>query len=212
MNETLCRCQFNLSSEKPERIVLCVPKLWEGTIDAHREAVRTATLDATASLVAERGLTSVTMSDIAKLAGIGRATLYKYFADVEAILSAWHERQINRHLVELAAIRDCAGDASQRLEAVLKAYARIAQRRHGGEMASFLHQTNHVAHAQGQLLGLVRDLLSEGARNGDLRNDVSPNELASYCLHALSAAGNLSSDAALARLVKVTLSGVRRTE
>src|SRR5215207_6341461 len=28
-----------------------VPKLWEGTIDAHREAVRSATLDAVAALI-----------------------------------------------------------------------------------------------------------------------------------------------------------------
>ncbi len=51
-----------------------------------------AALDATAALVAERGLRSVTMSQIAAQSGIGRATLYKYFPDVEAILLAWHER------------------------------------------------------------------------------------------------------------------------
>lgn len=34
----------------------------------------------------------MTMSRIAEEIGIGRATLYKYFPDVEAILLAWHER------------------------------------------------------------------------------------------------------------------------
>lgn len=43
------------------------------------------------SLVAERGLRSVTMSEIAQRVGIGRATVYKYFSDVESILLAWHE-------------------------------------------------------------------------------------------------------------------------
>ena len=71
-----------------------VPKLWTDTVAEHRQAVREATLDAAARLVAERGLTSVTMSAIATEAGIGRATLYKYFPDVEAILVAWHERDI----------------------------------------------------------------------------------------------------------------------
>ncbi len=36
--------------------------------------------------------------------GIGRATLYKYFSDVEAILAAWHARHVARHLEHLAAV------------------------------------------------------------------------------------------------------------
>ncbi len=73
-----------------------MPKLWNKTIEAHRNAVHEATLDTTAALVAKHGLRSVTMSQIAEQTGIGRATLYKYFSDVEAILVAWHERHINR--------------------------------------------------------------------------------------------------------------------
>ena len=64
--------------------------------------VHDATLDTTAALVREHGLASVTMSQIAAAAGIGRATLYKYFPDVEAILVAWHDRLITRHLRLLA--------------------------------------------------------------------------------------------------------------
>ena len=52
--------------------------------------MREAILDATGELVLSRGLLAVTMSDIAEATGIGRATLYKYFPDVEAILNAWH--------------------------------------------------------------------------------------------------------------------------
>ena len=33
-----------------------MPRIWSETIDAHRAAVREATLDATAALVAEQGL------------------------------------------------------------------------------------------------------------------------------------------------------------
>jgi len=78
-----------------------VPRLWNDTIETHRAAVREATLDTTAALVAEHGLRSVTMSQIAQETGIARATLYKYFSDVEAILLAWHERQITGHLEQL---------------------------------------------------------------------------------------------------------------
>ncbi len=91
-----------------------MPKLWNETIEAHRRAVRDATLDATAALVAAHGLASVTMSRIAEETGIGRATLYKYFPDVEAILVAWHERQVTGHLAQLTELRDQAGDAAER--------------------------------------------------------------------------------------------------
>jgi hypothetical protein len=56
---------------------------------------------------------------------------------------------------------------------------------------------------------MIQDLLTEGAKTGDLRDDVAPDELASYCLHALTAAGSLSSKAAVRRLVTVTLAGLR---
>jgi len=185
-----------------------VPKLWNETIEAHRRAVRDATLDTAAALLAEHGLASVTMSRIAKKTGIGRATLYKYFSGVEAILLAWHERQITGHLEYLAEIRDRAGGAGERLEAVLEAYALISYKHHGTELAALVHRGDHIARAQKQLNDFIRDLLTEGAETGALRDDVAPDELASYCLHALTAASSLPSEAAVRRLVTVTLAGL----
>ena len=78
-----------------------MPKLWTETIEAHRREVHEAILDTTAALAAKHGLRSVTMSQIAEQVGIGRATLYKYFPDVEAILATWHERQLTGHLAQL---------------------------------------------------------------------------------------------------------------
>src|SRR5882757_3335513 len=97
-----------------------VPKLWNETIEAHRAAVRDAIPETTAALVGEHGLASVTMSQIATEVGIGRATLYKYFPDVEAILSAWHEDHVRGHLELLAHVRDRADEPGRRLGEVLK--------------------------------------------------------------------------------------------
>jgi len=119
-----------------------VPTRWNETIEVHRREVRDAILETTWALVAEHGLLSVTMSRIAEETGIGRATLYKYFPDVEAILLAWHERQITGHLEHLAEVRDQAGGAAERLEAVLGAYALISHESHGhhdSELMTFLH-------------------------------------------------------------------------
>jgi AcrR family transcriptional regulator len=186
-----------------------MPKLWNESIEAHRREVRDAIQDTTAALVAEHGMHAVTMSQIAEETGIGRATLYKYFSDVEAILVAWHARQVAGHLEHLVGIRDHAGTAGQRLEAVLEAFALICYEHHGTELAAHLHRGEHVARAQQQLSDFIRDLLAEGATSGDLRDDVAPAELASYCLHALAAASSLKSKAAVRRLVTVTLAGLQ---
>ena len=187
-----------------------MPKLWTETIEEHRRAVRDATLDTTAALVREHGLASVTMTQIAATAGIGRATLYKYFPDVESILIAWHDRHIARHLRQLTTARDAADTAAGQLEAVLTAFALIQHQHHDTELpVALLHRGEHVARAREQLHDLVADLLAAAAQAGAVRADTEPGELASYCLHALTAAGNLPSEAAVRRLLAVTMSGLR---
>jgi AcrR family transcriptional regulator len=201
-----------VSRHSSSRIVDGVPKLWTETIEAHRREVRNAIVETTATLVAERGLRSVTMAQIADTTGIGRATLYKYFSSVEAILHAWHARQITAHLEYLARIRDQEGDAGGRLEAVLEGYALIShesQHHHDTEVAALLHRDEQVARARKELRDLITDLLTAAIDAGHVRDDVAPEELASYCLHALAAARSLPSKAAVQRLVTVTLAGLR---
>jgi AcrR family transcriptional regulator len=189
-----------------------VPKLWNETIATHREAVREAVLDTAWRLVSEQGLASVTMSQIAAQAGIGRATLYKYFPDVESILSAWHEQQIAAHLARLVELRDRPGSAGERLEAVLTAYAFLSRHRgrHADEVAAFLHRGEHVTHAQQRLVGLVGGLIAGAAAEGAIRDDVPPAELAAFCLNALAAAADLAEDGAVRRLVGVVLAGLAK--
>lgn len=189
-----------------------MPSRWTATVEAHRNDVRHAIMDTTVALVAEQGLLSVTMSEIAEKTGIGRATLYKYFPEVEAILFAWHERHISRHLQHLVEVGDQVDDQGERLEAVLEAYALHAhesQDHHGTELAALVHRGEHVARVEQQLNDLIRDLLTEAAKAGRIRDDVAPAELASYCLRALTAARDLPSKAAIRRLVAVTLAGLQ---
>lgn len=190
-----------------------MPKLWSETIDAHRREVRDAILDTTAVLVAEHGLRAVTMSQIAGQTGIGRATLYKYFPDVEAILTTWHERQVTSHLDHLRAIGAESGEPGQRLQAVLTAYAlmthEVARRHHGTDLTALVHHGEHLDQAEDQLTTLLQDLLAAAARAGAVRSDIAPAELAAYGLNALAAARGLPSAAAVRRLVALVMSGLR---
>lgn len=189
-----------------------MPKLWTDTIETHRREVRDAVLDAAAGLIAENGLLAVTMSRVAEESGIGRATLYKYYPDVESILVAWHERQVAAHLEQLLEVSNKAGAPVHRLHAVLEAYALITNESHGhhdNELAASLHHDQHVYRAEDQLTDLVEGLISDAAESGSVRDDIPPKELASYCLHALAAASGLASKAAVRRLVAMTLTGLQ---
>ena len=153
------------------------------------------------------------MSQIADGAGIGRATLYKYFPDVEAILIAWHERHVASHMDHLVSLRDQSGDAAARLGAVLEAYAlicyEIAHQRPGADLTALVHRGEHIVSAQQRLHRLFGGLIAEGARGGLVRSDVTPDELAAYCLNALGAASSMPSKAAVQRLLMVTAAGLR---
>jgi AcrR family transcriptional regulator len=189
-----------------------MPKLWNETIESHRHDVRQAIIDATAELVEEHGLMSVTMSQIAEQSDIGRATLYKYFPDIESILSAWHHQQIALHLGHLGEIRaKGGGSAWQVLGRVLEGFAVItfeSRRRHDADLAALLHRDQRVSEAESELRRLIKELLADAVSTGRVRTDVGLNELAFYCLHSLAAAGSMPSKAAVHRLVKVTLSGL----
>ncbi|GAA4486976.1 TetR/AcrR family transcriptional regulator [Actinoallomurus oryzae] len=185
-----------------------VPKLWEDTIEAHRRAVRDAAVEAAARLVADQGLASLTMSQVAKRAGIGRATLYKYFPDIESVLAAWHEDHIADHLRRLTDVAEHA-DPAERLRAVLLSFASITHQRHDGDLAALLHRGEHVARAHERLHAFIQTLVADAAADGTVRDDVPAGELATYCLHALTAAGAMASADAVGRLVEVTLAGLR---
>lgn len=187
-----------------------MPKLWTETVEEHRRAVHDATLDAFAALAGELGLAAVTMSKLASAAGIGRATLYKYFPDLESVLLAWHERQIARHLRLLAQAREAADTPAARLESVLTAYALIQLQHQGsGLPVASLHRGEHVAAAHSELHALVSDLIADAQEAGDIPAGIPASELASYCLHALGAASALPSPEAAKRLVAVTQAGLR---
>ncbi len=188
-----------------------MPRLWSDTIDAHRRIVREATLDAVTALVAQHGLSSVTMSRIAAETGIGRATLYKYFPDLDAVLLAWHERHITAHLEQLMNVGAQAADPGRRLRDVLGAYALMTYRRPSTELAALLHTNPHAIRAQEQLHTFIQDLIRAAAYQRQVRSDVPPPELATYCLHALGAAHELTSKAAVQRLVQVTLDAIQAT-
>jgi AcrR family transcriptional regulator len=183
--------------------------LWTETIESHRREVHEAIVNAAGELAGELGITSVTMSDVAERAGIGRATLYKYFPSVDAVLHAWAEQQISSHLDHLRSVRERGGTPAEQLRAVLTVYAHISQAHGGSDVAASVHQGEHAGQARVELQGFIEEVLRAGIETGDVRTDVPVDELATFCLHTASTASALPTKPAANRLVKVILTGLR---
>jgi AcrR family transcriptional regulator len=187
-----------------------VPKLWTDTVETHREAVREAIIHAVHAQLHAHGLAGITMSGIAQTAGIGRATLYKYFPDVQSILDAAHDQHVGEHVAELRTLAHSAADVGDRLASVLAHYLNICteRARHGdADIASLLHRPEVVSRAYEQLLHLFTKLLTEAANAGVVRDDTPPVDLARFCLQSL-ASGDPQHAPADSPLLRLTRAGI----
>ncbi|MFI6428593.1 TetR/AcrR family transcriptional regulator [Promicromonospora sp. NPDC050880] len=188
-----------------------MPKLWEESIDEHRRSVRDAITKAAWRLAEEHGPLSLTMSQVAGAAGIGRATLYKYFTDIESILVAHHARHVKDHLRALEDLSGGSKAPGARLVAVAEEYASICfhRRRHASaDIGALVHRGPEVADAERRLHGVFADLIAQSAADGLVRTDLGPEELAAYCRRALDAAGEMRDLEGVARLTRVVLDGL----
>jgi AcrR family transcriptional regulator len=184
-----------------------MPKIWAETMDTHRRQVNDAILDATAALIAEHGPMSVSMSAIAERVGIGRATLYKYFPDVEAILIAWHARAFSGHQEQLEAL---AGAEDITLDDVA-AFVRAQRRHHKGvDLVDNLAQTLAGAHGDlkdtvhSEVMASLTTVMTRLAQRKQARTDHAPDVLARWLLHAVHAPAALD-DRAVTDLVITSL-------
>jgi AcrR family transcriptional regulator len=181
-----------------------VPKIWERTVDEHRDAVREAIAHATASVLHERGLAGFTMSAIAEAAGIGRATLYRYAKDTDAALALWQAYGIEHHLEQLRKIAvEAAPDA--RLPLVLEQYALNRQRRHGPAGLDLVHPRAVIDPARSQVTVLLTQLIDEERSAGRLPDGTPADELAAFAIAALEAAADAASPAAAKRVAHLVL-------
>lgn len=183
-----------------------MPRIWAETIDTHRRQVTDAILEATAALIAEHGPMSVAMSAVAERAGIGRATLYKYFPDVESILVAWHARDFAEHLERLKALSELEGATLSDVAEFVRMQRRH-QAHHGADdlvgalaetIASFDRVVEGVVHRE--VVTALTELVAKLAARNEVRVDLEPGVLARWLFHAVHAPPELD-DSAVSQLL-----------
>jgi AcrR family transcriptional regulator len=97
-----------------------VPKIWDQSVASHKVRLRAAIIGAAVELVAERGRNDVPMAAVAERTGIGRATLYNYFPDLDHILAAHIVDEFERHHARMDAEMAAATDPLDRLRTAVR--------------------------------------------------------------------------------------------
>lgn len=71
-----------------------MPRIRAATIEEHKRLTREEILEAAAALFRSQGYTETSLGDVTGYVGIGRTTLYEYFADKEDVLVNLVERTL----------------------------------------------------------------------------------------------------------------------
>jgi Bacterial regulatory proteins, tetR family. len=132
---------------------------------------RTATtiLEAAARVLARRGEVA-TINDVAVEAGVGRATLYRYFKTRDQLVSALWEAALAEIDERLEAARLEQVPFEEGVARVVRAVASV-----GAHYEVLLREQSHEDLERGrELLGeRMRALLERGQRSGALRDDIA---------------------------------------
>ncbi|NDY91268.1 TetR/AcrR family transcriptional regulator [Ideonella livida] len=90
---------------------------------AQQAETRRKLLQVAADLMTLHGYETTSMKEIARVAGVGDATIYKYFTTKEKLVMAWHEQALEDALAETLATPDLASfDLQERLQRLVDAW------------------------------------------------------------------------------------------
>ncbi|MEU3094265.1 TetR/AcrR family transcriptional regulator [Streptomyces sp. NPDC006967] len=172
-------------------------------------------LRSAAALLTRRS--TATMDEVARAAGISRATLHRQFAGREALVRALEELGIAECEAALEAARPDEGSAT---DAVRRLVARIEP--HAGLLA-FLYSENQLFEGEEQNEGWARidesiaGLFRRGQTSGEFRIDLTPAWLTEALYGLLASAAWAVAEGRVApkdfthMIVELLLGGVRRT-
>ncbi|MEJ1115259.1 TetR/AcrR family transcriptional regulator [Paenarthrobacter sp. CCNWLY172] len=168
-----------------------MPRITAATNAAQRAETQRRILTAFGELLFTHGLPGLTMTDVARHAGVGRTAVYNYYADMEQLLIAYALDETERFIVDLRESLAALENPVDRLALYVRAQVEDLSRRHlppGPAMAavlspgSFAKLADHV----GDLNILLQDILQDGVHQGYLP-DVDVAQLARLIHGTLSA-------------------------
>ena len=148
-----------------------MPKIIGESLASHRELTRSRLFEALGSLMGEQSFESITMSQIAERAGVGRTAVYNHFADKEVLLLAYM-REVTSEFARILTQRlDAEPDPLMRLRIYVRSHLQMIGRYHvkagmglrrqmSGQGASHLH--DHAGIVGELLIGILDEAMERG--------------------------------------------------
>ncbi len=135
------------------------------------ERISTAVLE----LLAERGATGLTMSEIASRAEVARQTLYNHFPDVESAVFAATSAHQTESFEHLQSILETIATATGRIEQLVRHTAALGASGHPSPRALFSGPVAELAEKHDRAFRtLVSRTLMLGVDTGEFRSDLDP--------------------------------------
>jgi TetR/AcrR family fatty acid metabolism transcriptional regulator len=160
--------------------------------DAHPLPKRDAILRAAIDVFAERGYFNAQVADVARAAGVAAGTVYLYFRSKDDLLVSIFERSMRVALDEGREVIASTADPRERL----RRFARLHLGRLGRDrnlaivfQVELRQSTKFMERFSSTLLrdylGLIRNAIADGQRDGLFRPDVKPTTAAKALFGAL---------------------------
>ncbi len=176
-----------------------MPRISAATNAAQRENTKRAILNSFGEILYTRGLPGLTMTDVAKNAGIGRTAVYNYFADMGELLVAYALDETERFLNELRAGLEGIENPIDQLAVYIRLQINDLARRHlppGPAMRSMLSPESYAKlgkHVHELQMVLAHILSAAIVENYIPKNDI--RELAMLVHGSLSSSAGRAEDA-----------------
>ena len=148
-----------------------MPKIIGESLASHRELTRTRLFEALGSLMGEQSFESITMSQIAERAGVGRTAVYNHFADKEVLLLSYMREVTSEFARVLTQRLEAEPDPLMRLRIYIRSHLQMIGRYHvkagmglrrqmSGQGASHLH--DHAGLVGEVLIGILDEAMECG--------------------------------------------------
>ena len=165
-------------------------------------------LDAAADVFGA-GAGQASLEEVARQAGVGIGTLYRHFPTREALFEAVYRHEVDQ-LFELAQELARRGDPVEALRKWLHANVRLVATKKGMvEALQLVAHSNLAAYSFERLTKAIGLLLERGAKSGDIRSDVSPDDLLRALVGIFYSQGGGEWRPRALRLVDVFVDGLR---
>ncbi len=152
-----------------------MPKISGSNLEEHRENTRAALFHALSSLLRKQSFESITMTQIARRAGVGRTAVYNHFGDKESLLFDLMSTMTEQFTQTLSEALSHTDDPLERLRIYIRAQLELKQHFHLSEgvnlrnlvrtqpaekVRAHAHVVEHILHhliAQAHAAGIITE-------------------------------------------------------